>query len=207
MRVRAERFSDFARPALQLGWSRERILEIWGYVRPDMEVTQVERDLMVLDDRWLVYRGAGFEALDKLRAQPQDGRVTVWGDGSGTSLDKPAGIGVVIDWPNRSRSLISENIGQGTNNRAELMAIWRGLQEVPDRLQEILVRSDSEYAIGSVTKPWSPQKNQELIASIRMDLSLRPHVSFEHVKGHAGIEQNELCDRLAKAGRTQQLPD
>lgn len=208
--------------AIAKGWHRRRIVEIATFAQANkLPVTRVELEQMVLADRWLVYRDQDFRALERaIVDQDQEEVVHVWGDGSGTTFDKPAGIGVVIDRPWAERQLISENIGPGTNNRAELMAVWRGLKEVPDRYQEIVVHTDSEWTIGACTKPWSIQKNVELVRAIRKELELRAgklgmdddglhrmRVTFEHVKGHAGIEQNELCDKLARRGRLEKQLD
>src|SRR5262249_15456516 len=108
-------------------------------------------------------------------------------DGSGTVATKPAGIGVVIYVSGHRPQYIAENIGLGTNNVAELKAIWRALQAFPDLGRKLVIQSDSEYAIGSLTKPWNGTVNVELIQAIREDLALRPKVKIVHVDGHAGI--------------------
>lgn len=122
-------------------------------------------------------------------------------DGSGTTADKPAGIGVVIYTSSFRPQLIAENIGLGTNNVAELRAIWRALQAFPDLGRKLLIQSDSEYAIGSLTKPWNGTANAELIQAMRADLALRPKVKIVHVDGHSGIEGQEIADQLANIGR------
>lgn len=122
-------------------------------------------------------------------------------DGSGTK-DKPCGIGVVIYVAGSQPQLIAENIGVGTNNVAELRAIWRALQAFPDVGRKMMVRTDSEYSIGSLTLDWHPTANVELIRSIREDLSLRNgNIRFDHVDGHSGVEGNEIADKLANIGR------
>lgn len=139
--------------------------------------------------------------------------IVAYADGSGTTKDKAAGIGVYITAEGMEPLFIADNIGPGTNNRAELSAVWRALQEAPDMYTRILVRTDSEYTIGSLTGDWSAEANAELIKAIRNDLywreaTLSPlistipaRVTFEHVRGHAGIDGNEVADLLSKAGR------
>ena len=72
---------------------------------------------------------------------------------------------------------------------------WRG--------RELVVRSDSMYAIGAVTAPQGPEphhKNARLIVIVRRMLLGRV-VTFEHVEGHAGVEGNERADVLAGLAR------
>ena len=115
--------------------------------------------------------------------------------------------GAVIYLPDTSPLLIAQNIGLGTNNRAELCAIWAILRANPWCRTELKIYSDSEYAIGSVSKDWTPKANVELIQNIRLDLKIREQVndeslvSFEHVDGHNGVEGNEIADKLANIGR------
>ena len=97
-----------------------------------------------------------------------------------------------------------------TNNRAELYAI---LMVLSTYLGDLLIRTDSEYSINSLTRDldgwvknnWrrsnnQPVKNVDLLQSI-VRLSQGRKISFQHVYGHAGEEFNELADRLAKEGR------
>lgn len=127
--------------------------------------------------------------------------VIAYTDGSGTVAGKTAGIGVVIYEKGKPPLYIAENIGKGTNNVAELRAIWRVLKQYPDKDQPLLIYSDSEYAIGSLTLNWSPQANRELIEQIRADLESRTSVKLVHVDGHSGHEGNEIADALANIGR------
>lgn len=196
-----------AKLALQLGWEKPALLEAAQYIASNkLKVSRLTQDFILLSNRWLVYRGVGLSGLTHyMECLVSGGPVVVWGDGSGTSSDKPAGIGCVVECPCGRITEVSENIGLGTNNKAELMAIWRGLQEVPDTKREILVHSDSEWAMGALTKDWKIQKNASLVDRIKSDLRHRMNVRFEHVKGHSGIKQNERCDKLAKQGRVKEI--
>jgi len=156
---------------------------------------------VLVDDKYIFYPSTtAFEIADAFRKRMPN-PVVCYTDGSGTTSKKNAGIGVVVYERGYSPVYIAENIGLGTNNRAELMAIWRALKQFPDKTQPIKIYSDSEYAIGSLTLNWSPQANEELIRHIRQDLSLRYDISIEHVDGHSGHEGNELADQLANMGR------
>lgn len=131
---------------------------------------------------------------------PKDA-IAVWTDGACTGNPGPAGIGVVvIDGSNTVE--LSEYLGPGTNNIAELTAIARGLQTVRERggdiNRPIAVYSDSSYAIGLLSKNWKPKANAELVAAIREIVKVFPNVYFVKVAGHAGVPLNERCDELAR---------
>ena len=124
--------------------------------------------------------------------------VQVWTDGACTGNPGPAGIGVVlVDGGHRQE--LSEYLGNGTNNIAELTAIERGLQLVTDRERPVEVYSDSAYAIGLLSKGWKAKANVELVARIRSLLAEFARVRFVKVAGHSGIPLNERTDELATA--------
>lgn len=150
----------------------------------------------------LIYRSYNLIEIQAAFDSVTGGEFIAYCDGSGTTGDKPAGIGCYINRVVDKPLFFAENIGPGTNNRAELCAIWRALRTFPDVSQKLLIRTDSEYAIGSLTKDWARNKNEELITNIRLDLGhRRGNVRFEHVDGHSGVEGNEVADKLAAIGR------
>lgn len=152
-------------------------------------------------------------ALDRAGNWGPGEGLEAWCDGSGTTGDKPAGIGVVLrerldvsDCGIGETSVVvqevSENIGPGTNQRAELMGVWRVLTLCPDLNVPLIVRTDSTYAIGCSSDPtWKIKANKELVERIRQDLARRRAIEFEHVRGHQGDENNERADKLAREGR------
>jgi ribonuclease HI len=58
------------------------------------------------------------------------------------------------------------------------------------------VHTDSQYAIGLLTKGWKAKANQELVAKLRELLKGR-QVEIVYVPGHAGVLLNERADVLA----------
>ena len=120
----------------------------------------------------------------------------MWTDGACTGNPGPAGIGVVVG-DGDQRQEVSEFLGPGTNNIAELTAIERGLQLVTDRQRPVEVYSDSSYAIGLLSQGWKAKANQELVARIRALVATFPRVRFVKVAGHSGIPLNERTDELA----------
>jgi ribonuclease HI len=98
-----------------------------------------------------------------------------------------------------------------TNQKAELYAILRAL---PTQPQHLRIRTDSQYAIKSLTlwiitwrhNGWrtsngKPVENRALIEAIAEQMSRHGSVVFEHVRGHQGEQYNELADTYANYGR------
>ena len=140
----------------------------------------------------------GERAPEKAQAtKPPADAIHVWTDGACTGNPGPAGLGVVIVDGER-REELSEYLGQGTNNIAELTAILRGLQKVRDRERAVLVYSDSQYSIGLLTQAWKAKANKELVEELRALCRQFRDLRFIKVAGHSGIALNERCDQLAR---------
>lgn len=98
-----------------------------------------------------------------------------------------------------------------TNNRMELLAAASALEAL-DRPSVVTVVTDSVYVKDGITqwihgwkrRDWKtadkkPVKNEDLWR--RLDAAAARHrVTWEWVKGHAGHEENERADALARAG-------
>ena len=122
----------------------------------------------------------------------------LWTDGACSGNPGPAGAGALIRERGTIVHEISEYLGQGTNNVAELMAILLGLQAVSDRARAVDVMTDSSYCIGVLTKNWKAKANQELIAELRTEVAKFTDLRFVKVPGHAGVPDNERADELAR---------
>lgn len=134
--------------------------------------------------------------------------IHVWTDGACTGNPGPAGLGVVIIDRGKHKEL-SEYLGEGTNNIAELTAILRGLEEVEDRKRPVVVYSDSQYSIGLLTQAWKAKANKELVEELRALCREFSDLRFVKVAGHAGIALNERVDELARGAvsrRTSKQP-
>lgn len=112
---------------------------------------------------------------------------------------------------------------RGTNNTAELNAFHQALiiakQEI-DEGQSVAIFCDSKYAIQCVTqwaegwkrRGWTRAggeiKNLGLIQSMyALHQTLKDQVKVMHVNGHAGVEGNELADRMANLARQSRARD
>jgi ribonuclease HI len=124
------------------------------------------------------------------------GSVIAYADGACSGNPGPCGLGVVLI-DGRTRVELSEYLGEGTNNVAELTAVLRALGEV-ERGRAMTVYTDSQYTIGVVQKGWKAKANQDLVGELRAALSARPATRLAYVPGHSGVLLNERADTLAR---------
>lgn len=140
-------------------------------------------------------------------------KIIVYTDGGCHGNPGPGGWGIVIIADGIARQL-SGGEKFTTNNRMELMAAINALKIInntPNFTQsEIIVNIDSQYVKNGITtwiknwklKGWKtadkkPVKNQDLW--IELDsLNEKLNVTWNWVKGHAGVEYNEICDQLCQ---------
>ncbi|WP_340138446.1 ribonuclease HI [Treponema zioleckii] len=144
---------------------------------------------------------------------PKSDKVIVYTDGGCHGNPGPGGWGTVILADGEVREL-SGGEKQTTNNRMELTAAISALTAIfnTERLKsrQIEVFIDSQYVKNGITswiKGWKkngwlttakkPVLNRELWESLDFVVS-RLNVKWNWVKGHAGIEYNEICDQLCQ---------
>ncbi|WP_416139821.1 ribonuclease H family protein [Halomonas sp. HK25] len=113
---------------------------------------------------------------------------------------------------------------RGTNNTAELNALQQALHVAQEEIASgasVRIHCDSTYTINAITKwasGWKKRgwkkadgqaiKNPEIIQpTYALYEGLKSAVTIAHVKGHAGVEGNELADRMAMYGADQQERD
>ncbi len=137
-------------------------------------------------------------------------KVIVHTDGACSGNPGPGGWGVILDY-NGTRKELSGGEAATTNNRMELMAAIMALETLK-RPCPVEMHVDSNYVKDGITKwihgwkknGWKtadkkPVKNAELWQ--RLDAALHRHqVSWHWVKGHAGHDDNERADELAREG-------
>jgi ribonuclease HI len=132
--------------------------------------------------------------------------ITIYTDGSSRGNPGPGGYGVVLKYKEHRKEL-SEGFRKTTNNRMELLAVIVGLEAITKPNAPVTVYSDSKYVVDSVQKGWlwgwikkgfKGKKNKDLWLRFAEVYKLH-RVTFQWVKGHAGIPENERCDQLAVA--------
>lgn len=135
--------------------------------------------------------------------------VQLWADGSGTRRGNPGGWACVLIFGETQRLLFGGAM-DATNNTMELTAVIKGFQALK-RVCRVHVFSDSEYVVNAFLqnwfnawdrKKWKGVKNPELWHELRR-LAQHHDTTWHHVKGHSGVEFNELCDKHAGECRTK----
>lgn len=140
-------------------------------------------------------------------AVPKDA-FTVYADGACSGNPGPCGLGIVIVAPDGKIAEGYEYLGVGTNNIAELTAILRAAEIIPDASAAV-VHTDSQYSIGVLSKGWKAKANQELVAGVKSALAKRAGWRLVYVPGHSGVPLNERADELAREAvrtRASRLP-
>ena len=140
-----------------------------------------------------------------MKERPQ---VTIWTDGACSGNPGPGGWGAVL-MSNGHEKDLSGGEAMTTNNRMELMAAISALETLKRPLR-VHLTTDSVYVRDGITKwlsgwkanGWKtaakkPVKNQDLWQ--RLDEARKRHeVEWFWIKGHAGHEENERADELAR---------
>lgn len=139
-------------------------------------------------------------------------RLRIYCDGACSGNPGKSGSGLAI-YEDEKKPVLMYGAADvmGTNNTAELKALLRALELAVDAQHEkVAILSDSKYSIECVvnwaygwkkngwTKKGGDIKNLELIQTAHgIYESIKEKVVISHVRGHAGVEGNELADRMA----------
>lgn len=136
-------------------------------------------------------------------------------DGACSGNPGPGGWGALLQAKDGRQVIKERSLSGGapdtTNNRMELMAAISALEAL-ERPSTLTVVTDSNYVKGGVTgwifgwkkNGWrtsakKPVKNVDLWQRLD-EAQARHQVTWEWVKGHAGHEENERADELARMG-------
>jgi ribonuclease HI len=137
-------------------------------------------------------------------------KVSIWSDGACSGNPGPGGWGAILEW-NGHRKELKGGAADTTNNRMELTAAIEALSALKAPSM-VAFHTDSQYVRGGVTgwiKGWKkngwrtadrkPVKNIDLWQKLDA-LAAQHKVTWHWVKGHAGHDENERADELAREG-------
>ena len=136
-------------------------------------------------------------------------KISIYTDGACSGNPGIGGWGVVILVPREKPVHLNGGSNNTTNNQMELTATIEGLQYFKESKQ-ILIITDSKYVINGIEswiKNWKkngwktaskkPVKNKDLWE--KLDKEITKHaIEWQWVKGHAGNDNNEKADYLAR---------
>jgi len=135
-------------------------------------------------------------------------KIRLYSDGSSLGNPGPGGWGTVLKYNDNIKELSGAQANT-TNNQMELLGAIKGLEALKEPC-EVEIISDSKYVVQGINewlKNWiknnwrtaakKPVKNVELWQNY-VKISKIHTIKAFWVKGHAGHEQNERCDFLAR---------
>lgn len=140
-------------------------------------------------------------------------KVEMYCDGASKGNPGHGGWGVLLLCP--EKNIRKEICGYGgdsvTNNQMEILAALKGLEALKLNC-DVTIYTDSNYVVQGIngwlsswkSKGWigtnkKPIANKDLWE--KLDSELKKHtVTAVYVKGHSGIEGNEIADALANKG-------
>lgn len=147
--------------------------------------------------------------------------INVYTDGACSGNPGPGGWAMAICLKDEIFTL-SGGIENTTNNRMELAAIINALNEISkmqrrlNMKEKFVIHSDSAYCVSAINNGWVDNwqangwltKNKDQVKNIDLWSAFWPmykrltksdSIKFVHIRGHKGIEGNELVDKLARA--------
>ncbi len=145
-----------------------------------------------------------------------ENKIIVYTDGacSGNQHDENiGGYGAVLIYKDNKKEIYGGEINT-TNNRMELMACIKALEALKRKDIPVHIHTDSAYLCNCFNQKWyvkwlkngwinskkEPVENKELWNQLIDLVNTFESISFIKVKGHSGVELNELADALANKG-------
>ncbi|VDD90197.1 unnamed protein product [Enterobius vermicularis] len=189
--------------------------QVKGYTNARYKKFENEADALAFIDRYkdigkkkvlcvvyYIYSVSGVIKNASVERWVAEGVPVVYTDGScfGNGMAGcKAGYGVF--WGDNHPDNLSEPLDRGppTNNRAELTAVIRALEQAEKRgYKRLVVRTDSNLLIQSMSV-WihSWRRNNWKTAS---GTDVQVCITFSRISGHVGVYGNEKADELARSG-------
>lgn len=135
-------------------------------------------------------------------------KVYIYTDGACSGNPGKGGWGAILKYRGHVKELSGYN-EDTTNNRMELTAAIRGLQELKKPCNVVLITDSryvqqgiNEWVNGWIARNWrtasnQPVKNVDLWQLLVAERDRHLSIDWQWVKGHAGHPENERADELA----------
>jgi ribonuclease HI len=128
----------------------------------------------------------------------------VWADGACIPNPGLGGAAAVIKELDGTYTTMTFSHPKTNSVRMEYVAVLMALHALPNQ-SHIQVFTDSELLVNTMTK-WAPKwtenhfqkkKTADLVKLLLVEVARMQKVEWFWVKGHSGIELNEICDKLS----------
>ena len=136
--------------------------------------------------------------------------IEIYTDGACSCNPGPGGWGAVLLYKEQEKRL-SGFEDNTTNNRMELLAVIKALEELKEPCN-IMLYSDSAYVVNAFLNNWIIEwqmnnwrtANRKEVKNIDLWQKLISftkihNITFNKVKGHADNKYNNICDSLARS--------
>jgi len=136
-------------------------------------------------------------------------KVHLFTDGACLGNPGPGGWAALLRF-GKTEKILQGGAADTTNNRMELMAVIEGLQALKQKCH-VEITTDSKYILNAFELGWlrswqmngwrtadkKPVKNQDLWLEL-VEQTAKHQIVWTWVKGHAGHDENERVDDLAR---------
>ena len=136
-------------------------------------------------------------------------RIEIFTDGACSGNPGAGGWGVILRYKDLEKEM-SGGEAETTNNRMELQAVIEGLKALKEPCN-ITLYTDSRYVMDGIEKwiyswkknGWKTANKKSAVKNVELwqeldELRNKHEIRFVWVKGHAGHQENERCDELAR---------
>jgi len=134
-------------------------------------------------------------------------KISLYSDGSSLGNPGPGGWGTILRYNDNEKELSGADPST-TNNQMELLGVIKGLEALKEPC-EVDIYSDSTYVVKAINEwldGWQKvnfrQGSAKEVKNIDLwkrylEAAKKHKITANWVKGHAGHEENERCDKLA----------
>lgn len=143
-------------------------------------------------------------------------KIIIYTDGAcaGNQNDKnKGGYGAVLKYKGNTKEIFGGEYNT-TNNRMELRGCIEALKTLKRLDIPVEIYTDSAYIVNCINQKWyvkwqsngwknskkNPVENKDLWVELLGLIDSLKDINFFKVKGHSGVELNELADKLANKG-------